>query len=328
MLLVPPEGYVHNAELLKEIIHQRATNVYERSNRHQFVDPHRVPEYFWEKCFPILFPYGRGGPSDPSLITLKFKDFVASVLQRGGCSQGRRFQNCAPFVFAAYTIEMRRKIGGVASRASECKPQCEEDSTETGDVTVEDMTKLIDHLKENRHYDPGATATPAIKMLLSRLTPFSESLKGSPMYMAYERKKLLAMIQSPVVDKFGDWRYFVTFAPAESYDQRLFDVASNYTMMNAPYGEDERYLLGIPTMEKSERNDVLAKHPALSARLFDLKQHALWECVLQGKHQPMGEVVDFWRRAEVRHTRTQIHFSLSLSLSLSLSVCMCACVCV
>ena len=110
MLLVPPEGYVHNAELLKEIIHQRATNVYERSNRHQFVDPHRVPEYFWEKCFPILFPYGRGGPSDPSLITLKFKDFVASVLQRGGCSQGRRFQSCAPFVFAAYTIEMRRKM--------------------------------------------------------------------------------------------------------------------------------------------------------------------------------------------------------------------------
>ena len=62
--------------------------------------------------------------------------------------QGGQFQNCAPFVFAAYTIEMRRKIGGVASRASECKQQCEEDSTETGDVTVEDMTKLIDHLKE------------------------------------------------------------------------------------------------------------------------------------------------------------------------------------
>jgi hypothetical protein len=146
--------------------------------------------------------------------------------------------------------------------------------------------------------------------------------------MAYERKKLLAMIQSPVVDKFGDWRYFVTFAPAESYDQRLFDVASNYTMMNAPYGEDERYPLQTPNVEKFERNDVLAKHPALLARLFDLKQHALWECVLQGKHQPMGEVVDFWKRAEVGHIWTILHFSLSLSFGLCVYIYMCVYVCV
>ena len=219
MLLLPPESYVHNEEVLNELIHQQSTSVYERSNNHRFVDPHHHPAYFWERCFPILFPYGRGGPSDVSKMSFKFRDFIVTVLERGGCSDGRRFQNCAPFLFAAYTIEMRRKIGGVATRASNFKDNEGLDHEDTNEITVGDMKKLISHLKENNAFDPSTKATPDIKKLLSRLTPFADSLKGSPMYMAFERKKLLAMIQSPVVTKDGDWRYFVTFAPAETYDQ-------------------------------------------------------------------------------------------------------------
>ena len=50
---------------------------------------------------------------------------------------------------------------------------------------------------------------------------------------------------------------------------------------------------------ESERIKILREHPAIAARLFQLKQECLWECVLLGSNQPMGKIIDYWRRIEV-----------------------------
>jgi hypothetical protein len=44
---------------------------------------------------------------------------------------------------------------------------------------------------------------------------------------------------------------------------------------------------------------MLRDHPALSARLFHLKQECIWDCLLLGESKPIGHIVDYWRRIEV-----------------------------
>lgn len=53
------------------------------------------------------------------------------------------------------------------------------------------------------------------------------------------------------------------------------------------------------SMTETMRMDLLRKHPALMARLFDIKQDCLWKNLLMGKSQPFGLITDYWRRVEV-----------------------------
>ena len=32
--------------------------------------------------------------------------------------------------------------------------------------------------------------------------------------------------------------------------------------------------------------------------MFDLKQSCIWDCIINGKHQPLGKIIDTWRRIE------------------------------
>ena len=78
--------------------------IFERGQNHNFKFTKSYDEakqrdhedYFWEKCYPNLFPYGRGGPSDIRYCrAIKLSNFIQHMLQRGGnvkgLKQGRRF---------------------------------------------------------------------------------------------------------------------------------------------------------------------------------------------------------------------------------------------
>jgi hypothetical protein len=52
-------------------------------------------------------------------------------------------------------------------------------------------------------------------------------------------------------------------------------------------------------LSECERYELLRRHPATAARLFDLKQDCLWKCIILGENEPLGKVVDYWRRIEV-----------------------------
>jgi len=302
--LISPDQYEHSEDTLRDFINGNNCNIYHRSNTHEFVHPMTHSHFFWEKTFPMLFPYGHGGPSDPRNQLKNFGEYVKSVLSRGGGHGSRRFQNSPQFIFAAFTMEMRRKIGGVSATAAKNSMLNKSQMNQKDDVvTVKDMTDILTFLNGGVSSNDTSALTPSIKDLLQRLTPFSKGLKGTPMHMALERKKLYATIQSPVIAQNAHWRYFVTFAPSETHDPRLFDIVANYTHNNDPYSQIQKEnLLASKKLKyrpKQERLEILSTHPALSARLFEYKQNSIWKCVLQGQDKPLGEISDFWRRIEV-----------------------------
>ena len=45
--------------------------------------------------------------------------------------------------------------------------------------------------------------------------------------------------------------------------------------------------------------ELLRSHPAILARLFDIKQECIWKYLLMGESQPFGPITDYWRRVEV-----------------------------
>jgi hypothetical protein len=67
-----------------------------------------------------LFPYGRGGPSDRKSKSKNsdFAEYAQDSLMYGNISDGRRMQQEPLYIFVAHHRESRKKLGGVAFRAS------------------------------------------------------------------------------------------------------------------------------------------------------------------------------------------------------------------
>jgi hypothetical protein len=42
--------------------------------------------------------------------------------------------------------------------------------------------------------------------------------------------------------------------------------------------------------------DLLRKHPATVARLFEIKQGCEWKNILNGTNKPIGAITDYWRQ--------------------------------
>ena len=49
----------------------------------------------------------------------------------------------------------------------------------------------------------------------------------------------------------------------------------------------------VDKLTKQERIDILNKHPALSARLFDAKMTNFWKYILMGLAMPLGMILVF-----------------------------------
>jgi hypothetical protein len=187
-------------------------------------------------------------------------------------------------------FDARRRIGGVSYVAA--KYGTEEDSAP---MQVNDVKRIIAYVNDSVavNLSSGSSPpvqlrpTPSVKRLLQKLVPYSKDLPGSPTYFAWERKKLLSMLTSNVVLSEGSWRWFLTSSPAEVYDPYLYKIV-------AEHDDPQQDVI----LSKSKRLEILRSHPALSCRLFDIKQDILWENVIMGKHNPLGKVTDYWRRTE------------------------------
>ena len=130
-------------------------------------------------------------------------------------------------------MEMRRRIGGVAYLAQRKNndEQCIDASPNIKDInelllyldasnTASDVHTDNDVLHENLSVDPSRTAesnnrVTEMEKLIKRLIPYSKSLQGSTSQIAYERRKLMAMIPSLIICNYDSWRLFYTAAPAE-----------------------------------------------------------------------------------------------------------------
>ena len=203
--------------------------VMDRNNVFEFVNAYTNSEYYYSKCFPILFPFGRGCPSDKNSKLNDIKSHSKKMLKRGGGPDGRRFQQSPNYYFTVYSYIMKQKIGGIASLAQR------HDHDGTSLPTVGEINELMDFFSNNPRYDESERIETdkqgdvsydmvRIKKLISRLVPYSRHAQGTEMGIRFEKRNLMALIPSPVINKEGFWRWFITFAPADLYDHRLYEI--------------------------------------------------------------------------------------------------------
>ena len=294
------------------------TNILNVTTNHEFVNPYHDPIYFWAKCFPWLYPYGLGCPSDKRSSLRTLGAHTKLMLMRGGGPQGRRFQQCPNYYFAALHYESRRRISGVSSQAQNSKF---DKISDEGDIfTADNLSRMISYFNDVTSSEPlqiseslnldsivhSSLPTPEVVTLneinsdetlasstklpkmtkeefehySKRLGVYGKSLPGTALHMKNERNNLMSMLASPSVEEDGIWRWFVTFSPADLFDPRLYEVLA---------ATDEEFLswesrkVKAREMSKETRMELLSLHPALAARLFDMFHETLWECVI-GKY--------------------------------------------
>jgi hypothetical protein len=149
---------------------------------------------------------------------------------------------------------MRRRIRGVTYSAQ--RSHLDDDSTLLSPPTVVEVNEMLQYLQDSdsqnvQHqlHDTSLTTTEQkhsksvienvdehtkIRRLINRLVPYSEALKGSQTYIANERKKLLSMVSSPLITHEASWRWFLTCAPADVYDHKIFDILIDDIIDNQP----------------------------------------------------------------------------------------------
>ena len=290
---------------------QNINKVYNESNNNNntgytFVSLFHNSEYFYEKCFPTLYPYGHGGPSDPrfKMTKNKLNEYYKHVLQSNCGVDGRRFQSNPNFIFLAYNAEMKRRFSNLVFTASDNKSDNVKSNSHSLNLTIGEIDMIIDYFKfnpeqelsmlennvfissEDKLFNESETLKK-IKGIIRRLSIYSSDLPGTPNYMIQERNKLLAMITSSTIINNGCWRFFLTMTPKDLYDHNLYDI-----IMNNDFELSDKLTL-------EERNVLLKQHPCLAARLFKIKQDLIWKYILNGSNKPLGEIIESWRHMEV-----------------------------
>ena len=245
LLLEAPNSLVSLLEDIRNALVEPSNKSVHRTSVHEFVCQYKNPEYYLPRCFPTIFPYGRGCPSDENCHFITMANYIKHMLCLGGGPDPRRFQKNAKLIFCMYSMEMRRKIGGVAylAQRKEYDEQCIDASPNIKDInellsyldvsnTGGDVRNGNDVLHENLNVEPSSNGESTnrvteMEKLIKRLIPYSKSLQGSTSQIAYERGKLMAMIPSPIICNYGSWRLFFTTAPADLYESRFFDVVAS-----------------------------------------------------------------------------------------------------
>jgi hypothetical protein len=276
------------------------------NTNYTFVSLFHNSEYFYEKCFPTLYPYGYGGPSDCSFKINKNKltEYYKHVLQNNGGIDGRRFQSNPNFIFLVYNTEMKRRFSNLVFTASDNKSEIFKSGSNSLNLTVGEIDMLINYFKFNPEQEQSMLENNVficnedkkfneletlkkIKNIIRRLSIYSNDLPGTPNYMIQERNKLLAMITSFTILNNGCWRFFLTMTPKDLYDHNLYDI-----VMKNDFKKSDKLNL-------EERNDILKLHPCLAARLFKIKQDLIWKYILNGTNKPLGDIIESWRHMEV-----------------------------
>jgi len=287
----------HESQLLNALNGIDGVPVLVRESTNKFVNAYYNNEMFWEKTNVPIFPFGKGGPSDKHPYgSLTMAQFHRHSLMQGP-NDRRRCQSFPLYIFLAYETEMKRKVGSVAVQASNL---CVSAANPNGVITTEDIDDVREYLVRGlTQANLDATTSSLeqekkIKKLMSLMMPFSKPLDGTPIMLAYERKKLLCLLNAPAVTTEGQWRWFLTFAMADLYDMKLFDILDG---MRIASSEDDLRFRDLQ-WTKSRRLEELRNHPALAARIFAIKQQCIFDYLIGGSARPFNAIIDVWRRVE------------------------------
>lgn len=243
-------------------------------------------EQVWEKAYPCLYPFGRGGP-DPSksskMRVLRPKRLTDAqydmhvMKERSG-----RFAGCPAYYFARYKYRMSQRASGIA-----CAAMKQGDAK----MTMGDLRNVADYTEHE--LDNMLPRNAELDAILKRLKGFSDKMRSSYVHIAVERSRLLARLASPLMPN-PTW--FMTLSSADLHWPELWQS------IDSGLSADEASRLPYKT-----RCELLNNNPALAARLFKERLHAiLEEIIIGGLYHPLGGIVDYWFRIEFQN-RGSLH---------------------
>ena len=177
-------------------------------------------------------------------------------------------------------------LASINETIQENEQEPDDNRSETNAAVTQEGTKDVDsNIISSEYIDSSETtktmSKEEIKKSLKRLSVYSKCLKGTSLYMQNERCKLMAMLASPDIASEGIWRWFLTITPNDIYDSRLYEILATTNEGEITWNNDNRTILA-KSMTEEERKELLVKHPALAARLFDIKLKCIFDCILLG----------------------------------------------
>ena len=140
-----PNTLVSLLEDIRNVLVEPTTKSFQRTDNHQY----KNPEYYLPRYFPTIYPYGRGCPGDSNCNAISMANYVKHMLCLGGGPDARRFQQNAKFIFTMYTMEMRRKIGGVAFLAQ--RKGYDNESIDDA-PSIKDINELLSYLDSSSYF--------------------------------------------------------------------------------------------------------------------------------------------------------------------------------
>lgn len=158
---------------------------------------------FWEKAYPFLFPYGRGGFEADREKSISFVDHVKWALQH----HDGRFRRHESFPFLAFGIEQRRQALGSAKIQMRRK-DFERDAHILATITQDKLREAV------RREELGQIETdPSVRLLRQHLHTAGTRVQGSDA----QRYQLRSKIWSTSV-MLGPPTLWMTINPSDLHD--------------------------------------------------------------------------------------------------------------
>ncbi|TFY67448.1 hypothetical protein EVJ58_g1608 [Rhodofomes roseus] len=124
---------------------------------------------FWEKAYPVLFPYGRGGIEGPRRVKVPFLEHVQWLLQY----HDRRFRKHPTFTFLACSTLQRRQALGSA-RIQMRRSDFLADATLLSRITIDDLTVAAEEEASGQQ-----VSNAAVRLLKKRVNATASRVAGS-----------------------------------------------------------------------------------------------------------------------------------------------------
>ena len=271
-----------NKDISKQILnllrrHKKIEDV--KMNEGVFVLPNNIPvkpyeeKYFWEGCFPCLFPYGQGGPTDLNR-PVPYK--MEALWDRHALRESsQRLAKDMNFLFGRYKYKIHKNISGALYRV----PIDEDDGSYClmSDRVRTDCQKLIDGYDENDDIDN----------LVNHMEVLCKNVKGTYMSMKEEKGKLMSRLKSP---EMSEPTWFSTITSGDLCWPELFmSLDPSITYEKAQF------------LSKDTRKKMLQENPVMAARIFKLRIASVLKTLLKkngGHGNALGILQDYWFRYE------------------------------
>ncbi|XP_026113641.1 LOW QUALITY PROTEIN: uncharacterized protein LOC113092282 [Carassius auratus] len=212
------------------------------------------------KCFPVLFPKGKGTFHDSRPEKLTLSRYLNNRILN---ADGRFAQNLDYIFYGQYLSELNQIMSNVSIALRKGY-----DSNNKRKITSEMLTNK-DSLQMIFNYDEGYK--------------FLRPVRGSPVFWQAVQKDLFAMVR-----QLGIPTWFCSFSSADLRWPELLQCIVKQEGCQTPIDE----------LDWSDRCGMLKRNPVTAARMFDHRFHCFLKDVIMSPAQPIGKIIDYFYRIE------------------------------